>query len=254
MRQETDRGRENLAHGQGKSASLSSFIEPWMPIFPSRTFRRLRYASFNQLSGASGAVDTHVLRVNDLFDTDVTSTGHQPMGFDQMMVFYEHFHVMKAKVRCTFRNGATNTPRVSLRVDADSTPLTNPDQIVEVGGCVVDTLSSSAVYGGVKLLELDVDIVKFAGLSLANFLASDKYVGSVASSPTEGTYVHVQAWDQGAGNVSVIFDFEIEYEACFTEPRPLTPSLAAKLGHEHSDFTEIKVPPCHHQHCNCKCK
>lgn len=226
----TTPGRNShLAMGEGKSASLNSIVEPWMPIFPAKTLKRLRYATFNQLSSSGGAVDSHVFRVNDLYDTDVTSTGHQPMGFDQMMVFYEHFHVCKAKIRCTFRNGATNSPAISLRVDADLTPITNPDQIREIGGCVFDTLNPNTMYGSIKTIELVVDIERFAGLSRQNFLASDKYQGSVGSSPTEGTYVHVQCWDQGGGNCSMLFDCEIEYECYFTEPRPLLPSLRGSL-------------------------
>jgi len=57
---------------------------------------RLPYSSVIALSnaGITGVFGTeYVFRLNSLFDPDLTSTGHQPFGFDQLALFYGSYRV-----------------------------------------------------------------------------------------------------------------------------------------------------------------
>lgn len=239
----------NLVRGRGPMSSLSSVVEPWMPLFPVKTTKRLRYSTFSSIANSSGIPTAHVFRINDLYDIDVTSTGHQPMGFDQMMLYYEHFVVTKAKVRCTFRQRTDSRETViCLRVDADVTPLTVADRILEIGGCIHDTLGSQRTFGADKTLEMDVDMARFQGVSPAALTADAGARGSVASSPSEGTYLHVQVWNNTGVAEAVQFEIIIEQEAHFIEPRNIVPSLklvehASKKEEQKSEMDWVSTDP-----------
>lgn len=59
--------------------------------------RRLKYCTtIDYETNVSPYV--HTFRATDLYDPDYTGTGHQPLGFDQMMLMYRKFLVLKSKI------------------------------------------------------------------------------------------------------------------------------------------------------------
>jgi len=201
-----------------------------MPVFPAQITRRLRYST-NFVGGTtSGAItSTQVFRANDLFDPDFTGTGHQPMGFDQLILWYNHFCVHTAKIRIVCKNTAGTVPTVCLRVDGASTALTVIDRVVEVGGCVTEDLEVKGSYGANKILELSCDIAKLQGVNRKTMMADPSLRGDAATSPTEVTYFHFTMWDAAGATGSCTCDVILEQVASFFEPRDLTESFR-KVG------------------------
>jgi len=179
------------------------------------------------LAPASGAVATWVFSANGLFDPDISGTGHQPMGFDQMMLSYNHYVVTQANILVTAKNVLTTTPTVALTVAASPTPVTVIDQIIEFGLLESDVLEAKGSYGANKILRTKVSIRKIQGVS--DVVDVTDLQGNVAANPVEQTYFHLQAWDSAAVTGAVNFDVVIEFTAVFTEPRTLSTSLVAKL-------------------------
>jgi hypothetical protein len=199
--------------------------EPWIPVFPASITKRLRYSSSFAGSTTSGAItSTQVFRANDLFDPDFTGTGHQPMGFDQLMVWYNHFVVLDARITIVCKSTSASTPTVCLRVDGDSTPITVIDRIVELGGCVTETLEVKGTYGANKLLRLAANIPKLQGVSRSAITSDPSLQGNAAASPTEVTYFHITMWDTLGATGSMECDVIHEQTAVFLEPRDIPES------------------------------
>jgi len=211
--------KATIAHGSGRASSLALIVEPWLPTFPSSVVRRLRYSDSITLNSASGVVSSYVLRANDLFDPDFTGTGHQPMGFDQLMLVYNHFCVIKARLICVFRSILSNTATVAIRYDGASAPITVPNRIIELGGCVIDDVSFLATTNEAKELTLDLDIAKLQAVKKSAITADPTLRGDAATSPTEVTYFHIQMWNTNSTTCSCIVDFILEQTAHFMEPR-----------------------------------
>lgn len=199
--------------------------EPWMPIFPVSVTKKLRYSTTFAGSAASGAItSTQVFRANDLFDPDFSGTGHQPMGFDQLMTWYNHFTVRSARIIVVCKNANTNSPTVCLRIDGDSSPLTVVDRIVEIGGCVTDDLEAKGQYGANKRLVLSADIARLQGVKPGTICADANLRGSVSASPVEVTYFHITMWDTIGATSAMEVDVILEQVATFYEPRDITES------------------------------
>lgn len=230
-------GAGNLTSGGGGGVSTVVY-EPWMPLFPASTTKRLRYSTTFALTSTSGVISsTQVFRANDLFDPDFTGTGHQPMGFDQLMVFYNHFCVVKAKIIIQAKNTTDAFPTVCARIDADSTPITSIDRIVEFGGCVTENLDTKLGYGATKKLQLSVDIAKLQGVKLAAITADDSLRGTAAASPAEVSYFHITLWNTSGTTSSAQFDITLEQTAIFLEPRDISASFQ-----EHKTAATVKPP------------
>jgi len=224
--------RSALAGGGGQSSSLTKELMAWMPLFPPSVTKQLRYCDSISLSQTSGVPTAYVLRANDLFDPDFTSTGHQPMGFDQMMVTYNHFCVLRARLRVMFKNTGSSVCSVALRQDASSTFLTLPNQIREFGGVIQDQLEAKGVYGANKELAIEIDIGKLQALGDKLIIANHTLRGDAATSPTEVTYFHIQTWDQSGNSGTVSAEFILEQTATFFEPRDSTSSFGLERQKE----------------------
>lgn len=199
-----------------------------MPVFPSRTTRKLRYATTGVLTVSAVAVaSTYVFSANGLFDPDITSTGHQPMGFDQLMLSYEHYHVQSARISINFKNRASVPINVLIRIAPDAVAVSDAEQLLEYGLLNTDTIEAKSVNGSVKRLYESVSIKRIQGVD--DIMDVTDLSGTAAANPVEQTYFHVCAWDPFGDGGTVAFEAIIEYEATFTEPRKLTPSQIAGL-------------------------
>lgn len=95
-----------------KSQAVVRTAGPYPPVetlMPSRrTFRtELRYSDQVTLDAAAGSFTTYVFSANGLFDPNVTGTGHQPRGFDQIMAMYDLYQVIGSKIYVEFFNSAS---------------------------------------------------------------------------------------------------------------------------------------------------
>jgi hypothetical protein len=220
--------RNALTTSKNNPNLLTQVVEPWMPLFPPRTTRMLRYSASTSLTATSGVPATYVVRANDAFDPDYTSGGHQPMGFDQMMVFYNHFCVTDARLIATFR--ATGAACYAcIRQDAIYTPLTVIDRIIEIGGTVMTSLETKSTSGDAKTIELSIDIARLQGLSKAAITADPTLRGDAATSPSEVTYFHVQLWDASGVTSTAEVSLILEQRVIFMEPRDQTESFSAGM-------------------------
>jgi len=198
-----------------------------MPLFPTATRRRLRYAeNAITIGAASGIISNYIFRGNDLYDPNVTSTGHQPMGFDQMMVFFDHFIVERAVLTARFYNLSPGAnANVYVRVDGNNGGVSDPVVLLESGGCITDTIAPGPSGGGsYKTLTCSMDTAKFHGVNRSALTSMDSLQGSVGASPTDGIYFHCGCWQPQGGTSSASVEIVIDFDAIFTEPR--VPSLS----------------------------
>jgi hypothetical protein len=149
------------------------------------------------------------------------------MGFDQMMLSYNHYCVTNAKIICLFKNTLNAQSTCALTIAASPTPVTVIDQILEFGLLQKCGLEYKGAYGSSQTLITKCSIRKIQGVS--DIVDVTDLQGSVTANPVEQTYFHVQLWDAAAASGVVNVDVVIEFTAIFTEPRVMSESLVARL-------------------------
>lgn len=210
----------------GETAVALSFA----PIFPVRKRVRLTYATSFNVTGTTGAAGAQVFSVNGLFDPDITGVGHQPMGFDQMMLYYEHYIGIRTKLSVWAVNLNTTLPaNVGISINASVTPVTVATTLVESGNMEWLTLSVAGGGNSSKKLSSSVDVGHFEGIDDVTDMSDLR--GDTSSNPTEQVYFHVVAWDPSGGTVSPTFTATLEIEAWFVEPRKPTASVTREQIH-----------------------
>lgn len=193
------------------------------PLFPARTTRRLRYFESVTASMTAGALTAYVFSANGIYDPNITGGGHQCMGFDQIMLSYNHYIVTHAKITVTATNGASTPTFCCIAVSPSATPLSTIQQLVEYGGNTIETLESKAISGQTRVLQNAVDIKKIQGVQ--NVVDDPSLRGDAASNPVEQTYFIVYVWNTQGSSGSVYFDVIIDFVSIFNEPRVLPQSI-----------------------------
>ncbi len=207
-------------------------VKTQVPLFPiSARQPSLKYYAYAQaVSAVVGQAGTAFFSANGCYDPDITGTGHQPMGFDQMMLMYEQYVVVRSKITCTFTTDSIAC-RVAIYLSPDAVALTDPSRLVENGLLVSTFIDAAAASGGSgqrqKQLTASVDIRKYFGRGRGprDIINDPDLNGGIASNPAEQVYFGVAVWDMNAAAaVGVFFDALIEYDTFFTEPKKLTTS------------------------------
>lgn len=232
-RKPVDHSKMFVTHSERKVPSSRTDLIYRAPVFARGSERRkLFYYDYQiSLTGTAGALANDMWSANGCFDPDIDHTGHQPIGFDQMMLYYEQYTVVASKITVCFLNNGTNAIRAAISLSPDTTVPT-VGNVVENGLINYIYLDSpgyntgAGVSGRIKEATLTCDVASYFGRKTQRELLNDTTVGgTAAANPTEQVYYAVMTW--GAfftDNTAVAYDVTIEYDVIFWEPRKIASS------------------------------
>lgn len=209
---------------------MNIFVRP--PVVGVKHRSHLMYSDIVPLtSTGAGVVGYYAFSANGLYDPNITGTGHQPMGFDQLMLLYEHYTVTKAKVTATFiSDDSKQCGMVGIAISPDGTLPSSYTTLIENG--LVAKAFINGGRGGVQgfannnavQVSMPFDIKAINGRA-APIVGDDLYRGDAASNPTEQTYIALFCSNLSNATVfPITVSVDIDYEATFTEPRKLAAS------------------------------
>lgn len=196
---------------------------PTLPLgrkmFKFKTRYFARNISLN--GGVAGIVGGHVFSCNGLYDPDISGTGHQPIGFDQVMQMYDHYVVIGAQMRLDVVNtSGTYSQMVGVALSDKTSLDTDPTVYIENSGNKYITLGPKGSNRDTGSITMQINPSKFLGRTKP--LSDPELKGTIAANPTEQAYFQcwvapTQTVDTDAVNANIL----IEYVAVLIEPRKL---------------------------------
>lgn len=167
--------------------------------------------------GVLGAYASQIWQVNSLYDPDTTGVGHQPNGFDQMMVLYKEYVVRRAYIELEIWNSDNTQAQMAvLSVSNLATPYGDIAVELESGNSEFRTIGVS--QGGQAIVKMKkwIDISKFMGTDVTK---DDVYVGTAAASPNKGCYVHLGVTSQNNADSAAVYVYGlIKFDVEFRSP------------------------------------
>lgn len=191
---------------------------------PKKFLFKTRYVQSVTIDPSAGGIAaSHVFRLNSLYDPDYTTSGHQPVGFDQIMPMYNHYTVIGARARIEFTNRDNSySQRVFAHVRDSPATITNTSELIENGQCRWTTLGMGPSGQANRMLTMNFSAKKFFG---KNVLVEHDYRGTEATDPTECAYLHVTAEPTiGVDSGAIVVLVVLEYIAVLHEPKTLAQS------------------------------
>lgn len=228
-RQNKSHSSKYPTHRQGPTA-VGELIHK-VPIFGKASHRvRLPYYETQlSLSSTAGAVATYNFSANGVYDPNITGTGHQPMGFDTLMLYYEQATVVSSKITVTAGNGGIHAARLAIALAPDTTTLTSMELMEngEIKSAVMDGVANQASNGSgygtgnrLKTISLNCDVASYFGRRTQRELLDDvNLYCTAAANPTEQVYFSICTWGLTNSNGGCTFDVTVSYDVIFWEPR-----------------------------------
>lgn len=169
------------------------------------------YATNIALS-AVGNVATYQFRGNSIFDPDLTSTGHQPLGHDEFAAMYQRYRVHASRVVLYACNTGDPGLPVQLVIHAtnNSTLITNFDTVMEQPYMRTLTLEVDSNGGSCKKLTFPwMSTKKIKGTHMTEL--DDRFQASYGANPSIEWYWNLYAFTYGGTGVFVDCYAVIEY-------------------------------------------
>lgn len=219
------------------------YIKPKVPLngVQNSEIVKLRYVEQLHIPGGSGT-HNHRFRCNSLYDPNYSSTGHQPMGFDELAARYNHYMVLGARIKITSVAAGT----ASTDGDAPSwvmvSTTANPTQVYANFTSVLESkpfgqqkkmyVSNYAPWNqspdknDQKVLSAYYDPKKMFGLTKATLRANEDLKALVNTNPQEDAIWQIQAFPVATNGTrdGIHLLIEIDYTAVFTEPKQIPSS------------------------------
>lgn len=222
MPRKTYRKKRNVKRPRRKRKTLSLRRSPMGTSFATK----LRYYDTVSVNPGVGSLAYHKFAANGLYDPDLTGTGHQPRGFDQLMVMYNHYLVVGSKITITVHNSDANIPIVcGVYTSVDNQTTTAPRDFMEQAGRRYTVLAGDA-QGGNNIKTLTAYASPKKMFNVANLKDNTNLRGYISANPTELLYYNLFAFSQNETSDPAACDFSvvIDYLVIFSEPNDLDAS------------------------------
>lgn len=205
-------------------------LDPFPPIM----HRKLAYSQVVRLTSGSGGLSgtSQVFRANSLYDPDLTGTGHQPYGFDQLCSATGPYSRYKV---C----GAVITARVTAPALDDgvwvAVAIHNPGSSATIAGLSLDTIAekhnTKVMYISGTGEQEKVHTIKMPNLATYCNLTKqqfdtdkDNFTAAYNGNPGSVLRVEYTAVEPFVDSVGVTLLVNIEYDATFYTRNQLTQS------------------------------
>lgn len=181
------------------------------------TIVRMRYCDEVDLDPGAAVAATHVFSCTGLYDPDVTGTGHQPLGFDQWMQFYDHYTVLGAKISVTALNNNTGDAFcVGLVVKDSLTAITEIPRLKEQSS----NYKYIARAGSKDMVSLSRKFSTKKFFSKGHVMDDPELKGTISTNPTEQAYFHLWCcpFDEASDEGTLRCNVQIDYIVQLSEP------------------------------------
>jgi hypothetical protein len=185
----------------------------------------MRYCSYVDMAGTSGALGTQIVGAGDLHDPDKTGVGHQPLGYDNWSAFYSNYVVAASTLTVEAAQSSTTGAVVGVYLSqANGITGTSWVELAEQGAGVHQMLNVGAGCPNVKY-RMRYDAKK--RFNLKDILDNEDRLGAAFGTSPSGSamyfVIYAQAHDEST-TVPVQIKYTIDYDVIVSEPKELVQS------------------------------
>lgn len=156
-------------------------ISRGITAFPPSFKAKLKYADIYTASTAGGsAVTTRQFNLNSVYDPDLTGTGHQPYGHDQLIAIYNRYRVYRTSWQITLTG---STAFRSYVMPQNSSGTYSTWEIAAEKPRAISQIVSGVI--GMARYRGHISLPRLNGVTSTAYKSDDRFQAIVGSSPAE---------------------------------------------------------------------
>jgi len=207
-------GRVSKRRSYGRKGLYTKMLR--QPV-PDRIFTKLRYCSRDvrqAINFGGGINNSSFIWQTSVYDPQTAAGGHQPMWRDQVAVNYKRYRVRGIGYRYLLT--APNTQQMCtmwIHCSSDPTLDTLSQTLSERRNVRCFPIKNAGV--GVSVVKGYISTAKMYGLSQADYLADEDFIGNVGANPAKMAYIKEYFESHHANTAEVdyhvVLTFYVEY-------------------------------------------
>jgi len=210
--------RRTIRNSNKKSDNNGVQVVRYQPSvfgFPDRLVVKLRYADYISLVCTSGALAKQVMRMNSIYDPDLSSTGHQPLYHDTYAGIYDHYAVISSVAHIEIVNPSAVALLVGCVNDDDSSSSTTFQTLMEQSHG--QTAELTGITGSRSHVAMTAKFDAKQTLGIDPF-RSEQYKTSTGANPAEDSNLVIWGLPfDGSTTLTFNLRVTVEYTVLFTE-------------------------------------
>lgn len=216
-------GRSEYDYIHSKGRDLVIYKSPGTQIFPDIYACTLKYRERVVLTSSVGVPSIYQFSANSCYDPNITSTGTNPEGWQELSGMYTNYRVVNSRISVQFMNTATTNATSDGEMALSVQPnLTLPSTLEAIASAPYSKRAIRSLINNPPLtLSIGVPIHKVVGVNAEAVLDADKFSGltgavGTGSNPVQNCAFSIgfQALDRSS-TVAAITYVEIFYDVEF---------------------------------------
>ncbi len=201
-----------------------------------RTFQRttLKYVQTVNFSVTAGTYAENQFRANSVFDPDLTGTGGQPLGFDNMAALFNRYRVNAFSFEVQMISLSASYKGVCVVVNGAETPTTY-DEVCEYPRAQQRGIgfngSPTAVFRG------RVSLASINGKSQDGYHIDDATASQVNTNPAEAINFHVGIQNDNISTINLAVTCTMWYDVVFYD------ALIPVRSYKPREYADVVVGP-----------
>jgi hypothetical protein len=218
MQRKANKARKNKPTRKQGLTRITPIPRVFPEIMPRVHDCALRYVEGIDFTTASGVISNYTFALNDLYDPNVTGTGHQPKGFDQLAALYFRYKVLSVHVKVTVTNTLATTAVDWVMLPAQvSTSFSTIEGAYEEPGASFMTVGRADSGQSSLVMEKEFYLPAIVGRTPESWMADDLVGAFVSASPSNIVYLRIATQTQESVTASTHARFELKYRCRFFE-------------------------------------
>jgi len=223
MRRNNKRNRKNNKTGRAgynlSPSSYTNFESASIGFLDPHKYIRLKYTEVFVGTLATVTAQNQIMRLNSIFDPDLTGTGHQPYGYDQLSALYNRYRVLKTSWKITFHSENVGFFICVVPTNGNlATAVTNLASYT--AACEVPHAIQRVQGSGANsvIMRNSIELNKLNGTLKVEYLADDRFEAQIGANPSELLILNICVLNTSASTLSLDYTVEIEYFVDLHDP------------------------------------
>lgn len=216
------RSRANRRFGPAGNRNFTTSIINMPRILPDRIMVHLPYRQSIVMTNNTGT-GSYILSINSIYDPNVTTGGHQVLGYDQWANFYQQYEVLSSSITVTVLPPDLPAPaRFTLYPSTTLTTQTDSVTAAEQPYAKTTLVTNSTLMQYTKVNH-HMSVRKLEGRQTASI----NFTAPFGASPTLERYWHMVVFSLNQTTIgNIYFDVEVVYHTVLFNRFTLNQSTA----------------------------